>query len=134
MMTCELAKRYELQAQNQYVRHLELENMRLRVKLEQAEKDIQLATNMVIVACRSGQSGVMPSARALTEVKPAEDTWKEASNAQNTPSLGHGEPHHEVWGHGDPMQWKSSEDYTDGFCASPTALYSPLRDLYKPPR
>ena len=68
---------HELQAQEQYVRHLELENMRLRVRLEQAEKDVQMATNMVMVACRSGGS-----------LMQAEESLKTANPARRSPASG----------------------------------------------
>jgi hypothetical protein len=47
---------YELQIRDQHIHQLQLDNVRLQVKLEQAEKDVKTAMEAMMVALRSGSS------------------------------------------------------------------------------
>jgi hypothetical protein len=64
-MAFERALQYEVSIRDQRIRELELDNMRLMVKLEQAENDVKTATDMIMVGCRSG------SKYSGQEAKPA---------------------------------------------------------------
>ena len=87
MTTCERALQYQLKAQEQHIRHLEIDNMRLKVKLEQAEKDINVATNMIMVACRSGHGSVNESEDTAKTRAEVERPRTPAKLAQVSPSM-----------------------------------------------
>lgn len=53
-LALEQALQREIQMRNEQIRQLQMDNMRLQFKLEQAEKDVKAATDMILVACRSG--------------------------------------------------------------------------------
>jgi hypothetical protein len=55
---------HHLSTRDHYIRQLEVDNMRLRIRLEQADQDIQMATKMIMVTARSNRDNctqfVMP--------------------------------------------------------------------------
>lgn len=53
-MALERSLQFELQIRDQHIHQVEMDNVRLKVKLEEAEKDVRMATDMVMAACRSG--------------------------------------------------------------------------------
>ena len=86
-MTFEHAFRDEIRVRDERIRKLEMENMRLQVKLEQAEKDVQMATGMIMVACRSSggmqhaqEPVTLPAPPRVEDLDPATST-----NGSRTP-------------------------------------------------
>lgn len=63
-MALERALQYEVGIRDRRIHELELDNMRLMVKLEQAENDVRVATNMIMVASRSGSKDGEHEARS----------------------------------------------------------------------
>jgi hypothetical protein len=61
---------YELQIRDQHIQQLQLDNVRLQVKLEQAEKDVKTAMEAMMVVLRPGSNKQQTTSPTKTIMAP----------------------------------------------------------------